>query len=138
MENENLKKNVQKYLLLEFIEILEELKNLYEDEDIKAKIEKQKANLLKQLEDLNEDNLLDIIDITVDEKIEPYSKIYTKNKEYINIEEEIKKLKDKVKNSNSAIIIEELEDKIYEKCNFDFKWAYIIGLLDGINFIKFR
>ena len=85
---------------------------------------------------VNEDVFdIDQIDSTIDEKIEKYSKIYCKTERYKKIDEEIEKKKEQIKNIEK---VEEIEDLIYEKCNFDFKCAYKLGLIDGIKIVTLK
>lgn len=121
-------KDIEMYLLAQFIDVLEDIENIDNIKDIKENIEKRKNIYKENIENmLDNEDIFDVsqIDLTIDEKLEKYSKIYCKTKTYKEIEEKIKNTKENIREKvKDKKQLEELEDLIYEKCNFDFKFSY--------------
>lgn len=138
MDERSIIKDVEMYLFTQFIDVLEQMEEFDKIEDLKNNIKQRKKDYKENIEKMlvNEDIFdIDQIDSAIDEKIEKYSKIYCKTKRYKNINEEIEKRKKQIKNKEK---IEEIEDLIYEKCNFDFKFAYKLGMIDGIKIVTLK
>ena len=138
MDERSIIKDIEMYLFAQFIDVLEKIEEFDKIEDLKNNIKQRKKDYKENIEKMlvNEDVFdIDQIDSTIDEKIEKYSKIYCKTERYKKIDEEIEKKKEQIKNIEK---VEEIEDLIYEKCNFDFKCAYKLGLIDGIKIVTLK
>lgn len=136
MEDSNIIKETEIYMLAQFIDVLENIEEFEELKDVKDDIEKRKKIYKKEIENMtSKEEIFDIdeIDRTLDEKIEDYSKLYCENKKYKEIEKKIEEKKNEIKVNKKGV--EELEDLIYEKCNYDSKCLFKIGMLEGIKII---
>ena len=132
-EKENIVKDVEIYMLAQFVDVLESIEEIKDIKKLKKNIELRTKMYREEIEEMesNEDIFdFDEINKTLDEKIEKYSKLYCENKSYKKIIEEIEEMKNKIKCNKEKII--ELENLIYEKCNYDFVSAYKIGIIEGI------
>ena len=139
MEENNIVKDIEIYMLAKFIDVLENIKELGKIEDIKEDIENRKESYNKEIEKvISKEDIFDIdeIDKTIDEKIEKYSKIYCKNKKYKEIESKIEKEKKEFMENIDKV--EQIEDLIYKKCDYDVKCAYKIGFLEGLKLIALK
>ena len=139
MEEENLIKETEIYLLAQFIDVLESMEEFNKIEELKSNINERKKLYEKEIKNMiskEEIFNIDEIDRTVNEKIEKYSKIYCKNKDYKKIEDKISEKKKELKNNEEKIT--QLEDLIYEKCDFDSKCAYKIGMIEAIKILTLK
>ena len=128
MKEKIITKDIDIYLLAQFIDVLEDIENINDIKDIKKNIKERKNIYKENIENmLDNEDIFDVsqLDLSIDEKLERYSKIYCKTKTYKEIEEKIKNTKENIREKiKDKKQLEELEDLIYEKCNFDFKFSY--------------
>lgn len=132
-EKDNIVKDVEIYMLAQFVDVLESIEEIKDIKKLKKDIELRTKMYREEIEEMenNEDIFcFDEINKTLDEKIEKYSKLYCENKSYKKIIEEIEEMKNKIKCNKEKII--ELENLIYEKFYYDFVSAYKIGMIEGI------
>lgn len=132
MKEKIITKDIEIYLLAQFIDVLEDIENINDIKDIKKNIKERKNIYKENIENmLDNEDIFDVsqLDLSIDEKLERYSKIYCKTKTYKEIEEKIKNIKESIEEKlEDKKQLEELEDLIYEKCNFDFKFSYKLRL----------
>ena len=139
MKEDKIIKDTEIYMLAQFIDVLEDIERFESVKEVKRNIEERKELYKKEIERIiPREEIFDIdeIDKSLDEKLEEYSKIYCENKKYKEIESKIKEKKKQIKGNKKEI--EELEDFIYEKCDYDSKCLYKIGMLDGIKIITLK
>ncbi len=132
-KKDNIVKDVEIYMLAQFVDVLESIEEIKDIKKLKKDIELRTKMYREEIEEMenNEDIFcFDEINKTLDEKIEKYSKLYCENKSYKKIIEEIEEMKNKIKCNKEKII--ELENLIYEKFYYDFVSAYKIGMIEGI------
>lgn len=139
MKEENLIRDTEIYILAQFIDVLENIENFECLEEIKNDIRNRKQLYKQEIKKMLEEDFFDIdeIDKSIDEKIEKYSRIYTKNEKYKKIEQKIEEIKKKIKKEQKEKV-EEIEELIYEKCNYDFKSAYRLGMIEGIKMVTLK
>lgn len=136
MEESKIVKDIEAFMLVQFIDVLENIESFKDMEEIKENIRKRKKMYKEEIDMVtSNEEIFDIdeIDKTLDEKLEEYSKLYCQNIKYKKIEKRIENKKKEIKNNKKEI--EEIEDLIYEKCEYDAKCLYRIGILDGIKII---
>lgn len=139
MEKDKIIKDTEIFMLAQFIDVLEDIEGFGNIKEVRKNIEERKKLYKKEIEEITpKEEIFDIdeIDKSLDEKLEEYSKIYCENKKYKEIENKIKEKKRQMKANKNEI--EELEDLIYEKCDYDSKCLYKIGMLDGIKIITLK
>lgn len=132
-EKENIVKDVEIYMLAQFVDVLESIEEIKDIKKLKKDIELRTKMYREEIEELesNEDIFcFDDINKTLDEKIEKYSKLYCENKGYKKLNKQIENYKNEVSSNKEKIL--ELGNLIYEKCNYDFVSAYKIGIIEGI------
>ena len=132
-EKDNIVKDVEIYMLAQFVDVLESIEEIKDIKKFKKNIELRTKMYREEIEEMesNEDIFdFDEINKTLDEKIEKYSKLYCENKGYKKINDKIEQYKSKIEDNKDRI--SELEELIYEKCNYDFVSAYKIGMIEGI------
>lgn len=139
MEENNIVKDMEIYMLAQFVDVLENIEEFNKIQDVKDDIRKRKKIYNKEIEKMvSKEDIFDIdeIDKTLDEKIEKYSKIYCKNKKYKEIESKIEKEKKEfIENIDK---LEQIENLIYKKSDYDVKCAYKIGFLEGLKLIALK
>lgn len=131
-------KDVEIFMLYQFIDVLEVIGNCNNMNEIKKDIEARKATYLEYIKNTTISKSfwdLSLCNESINEKIEKAKNIYTSNSGYqaiIKMLEDINtKLEEKLDNEEK-INLEKLKDLIYELCDLDMNLAYKIGLIEGI------
>ena len=135
---EEKEKDIELFMIAQFIDVIEVLDKYEKIEEIKDDIKNRKKIYLNYIEKMsNSKNFLslNLYNEDIDRKIENASEIYYTNIEYNDI---LQKLKIKYENLAKKLSnidkkeLEEIKGLIYEICDFDVHLSYKIGLVDGM------
>ena len=135
---EDKEKDIELFMIAQFIDVIEVLDKYEKIEEIKDDIKNRKRIYLDYIEKMsNSKNFLslNLYNEDIDKKIENASEIYYTNIEYKDI---LQKLKIKYENLAKKLSnidkkeLEEIKGLIYEICDFDVHLSYKIGLVDGM------
>ena len=135
---EEKEKEIELFMIAQFIDVIDVLDKYEKIEEIKDDIKNRKKIYLDYIEKMsNSKNFLslNLYNEDIDKKIENASEIYSTRVEYKDI---LQKLKIKYENLAKKLSnidkkeLEEIKGLIYEICDFDVHLSYKIGLVDGM------
>ena len=135
---EEKEKEIELFMIAQFIDVIEVLDKYEKIEEIKDDIKNRKKIYLDYIEKMsNSKNFLslNLYNEDIDKKIEDASEIYSTSVEYKKV---LKKLETKYENLTKKLNninkkeLEEIKGLIYEICDFDVHLSYKIGLVDGM------
>ena len=135
---EEKEKDIELFMIAQFIDVIEVLDKYEKIEEIKDDIKNRKKIYLNYIEKMsNSKNFLslNLYNEDIDKKIENASEIYSTSVEYNDI---LQKLKIKYENLAKKLSnidkkeLEEIKGLIYEICDFDVHLSYKMGLVDGM------
>lgn len=135
-------KDVELYMLAQFIDVIEVIEKFTSIEQVKIDLAIRKRLYLDYINGVND--AFDFFSLTlkdkkISDKLKKNKPLYENTKEYKKVINEIKKYK---KNMIEKLNIEEkeiekLQNSIQKKCKFETLLAYKIGLIDGIKSKKY-
>lgn len=135
---EEKEKEIELFMIAQFIDVIDVLDKYEKVEEIKDDIKNRKKIYLDYIEKMsNSKNFLslNLYNEDIDKKIEDASEIYSTSVEYKKV---LKKLETKYENLTKKLNninkkeLEEIKGLIYEICDFDVHLSYKIGLVDGM------
>lgn len=132
------RQDIELFMMAQFIDVINVFEKYETIEDVKKDVKARKQiylNYIKQIQEPMEFVALNLYDKNIDDKLQKCEDAYSDSTEYKIAVQKLKvatntlieKLDDIEKGK-----LEEINNLIYEICNFKTHLAYKIGLIDGI------